>query len=85
MLRKRINVYKFKIFIMKEFGTNDVIFARAMVPGMELFNIRISGIDSEESLFQTLKHQIGNFAGLVNLNVRNLTQGWAHSQYWYSR
>lgn len=60
---------------MKNFGTNDTIFARATRMGREIFNLQMSGIASMESVYDLLRGSTG-VLGLVNLTVRNVTQGW---------
>lgn len=72
---------------MKNFGNNDTVFARALMMGQELLNVRITGVSSRESLMEAIKGQIGGrLGGLVSLSVRNLTQGWAVTQpYCYIR
>lgn len=65
---------------MKTFGTNDVIFARATMMGRELLNIRICGAMSMTELMQAIRQQLGSFMGMVNVQIRNLTQGWAQQR-----
>lgn len=72
---------------MKNYGNNDTVFARALMMGQELLNVRISGVSSQESLMEAVRSQMGTHLGsLVSLSIRNLTQGWAVTQpYCYIR
>lgn len=65
---------------MKIFGTNDVIFARASVMGRELLNIRICGAESMKELLCAIRRQLGEYIGLISLQIRNLTQGWSQQR-----
>ena len=65
---------------MKIFGTNDVIFARASVMGRELLNIRICGAESMKELLSAIRRQLGEYIGLISLQIRNLTQGWTQQR-----
>lgn len=65
---------------MKTFGSNDVIFARASVMGRELLNVRICGAASMPELLSSIRRQLGSYIGMVSLQIRNLTQGWAQQR-----
>lgn len=70
---------------MKNYGNNDTVFARALMMGQELLNVRISGVSSQESVMEAVRSQLGA-GSLVSLSIRNLTQGWAVTQpYCYIR
>lgn len=62
---------------MKIFGSNDIVFARATRMGRELFNLRLSGVASMESVLDLVRQDSAGLMGLVNLTVRNVTQGWS--------
>ncbi|MCD8387630.1 MAG: hypothetical protein LUD17_12180 [Bacteroidales bacterium] len=65
---------------MNNFGTNDVIFARATMMGHELVNARYSDIPSMEALLRRIKSEMGAAFGLVTITIRNLTQGWTQQR-----
>ena len=64
---------------MKAFGENDTIFASATRMGQEIFNIRICGVSSMESLMDAMRQECRRGMGLLNVRLRNMTQGWTQT------
>lgn len=65
---------------MKTFGENDTVFARVMVMGREIMNMRIDGVASMATVMSVLREQLKSYFGIITLNLRNLTQGWVQNK-----
>ncbi len=65
----------------KTIRTNDVLYARVTVMGRQLFNIRLSDMDSLTQVVNWVKVQLSGFTGLVKISLRNASQGWA-ADHW---
>lgn len=68
---------------MNTFGTNDTVFASATRMGHVIFNICLCGVSSIESILALLRKEKSRGDGLLNLKIRNLTQGWSHTMALY--
>ncbi len=68
---------------MKKITINDVIFATATIGGHIAANIRLSGLGSIAEVVRAVKNELGSFSGLLNITMRNMTQGWSHSKSVY--
>lgn len=64
---------------MKYFGENDTIFASATRMGQEIFNICLCGVNSMDSLLEAMRHERRRGMGLLNVRLRNMTQGWTQT------
>lgn len=65
---------------MANFGTNDIVYARATVMGRELLNARFCGAESMSALLNAIRRQLGAYIGIISLQIRNLTQGWTQQR-----
>ncbi len=65
----------------KTIRTNDVLYARVTVMGRQLFNIRLSDMDSFAQVVNWVKVQLSGFTGLVKISLRNASQGWS-ADHW---
>lgn len=65
----------------KTIRTNDVLYARVTVMGRQLFNIRLSDMDSLTQVVNWVKVQLSGFTGLAKISLRNASQGWS-ADHW---
>lgn len=65
--------------IMATISTDDILFASATQGGRYLANIRMSGISTTGCALAELRRLIGGVFGLVQITLRNATQGWSRS------
>lgn len=56
----------------------DIIFARVYRMGREIANLRFTGMNSEADIFAELRRHIGSSHALLDLVLRNGTQGWSN-------
>jgi len=42
-------------------------------------NVRMSGVDSTRSVLSELRRIVGNTIGLVQVTLRNVSQGWSRN------
>lgn len=54
----------------------DTIFASVTFCGDRIANIRISGVESMANVMSVVRSRIGHVAGLVTIDLRNMSQGW---------
>lgn len=64
---------------MKTFNLSDTLFVTVMQRGATLLSTRLSGIASPADLTRCLASQLEGTAGMVNVSLRNSSQGWRHS------
>ena len=64
---------------MATISTDDILFASATQGGRYLANIRMSGISTTGCALAELRRLIGGVFGLVQITLRNATQGWSRS------
>lgn len=58
-------------------NTSDIIFARVYRLGREIANLRFTGMSSEADIFAELRRHIGSSRVLLDLVLRNGSQGWS--------
>lgn len=56
---------------------SDIIFARVYRMGREIANLRFTGMNSEADIFAELRRALGSSHALLDLVLRNGTQGWS--------
>lgn len=47
--------------------------------GQEIFNICLCGVNSMDSLLEAMRHERRRGMGLLNVRLRNMTQGWTQT------
>ena len=62
---------------MSTINSSDIIFARVYRMGREIANLRLTGVSSEAEVFAELRRHIGSSRALLDLVLRNGTQGWS--------
>lgn len=70
---------------MATINFSDILFATATKSGRDVAHFRISGIDSINCVIEELHRLAGATCGMIQLTLRNATQGWCHSQALYLR
>ncbi len=66
---------------MNQINRNDVIFARVTQRGATIYDGRMSGLSSMSDVMAHLRNALGGAVGLMTLNLRNGSQGWAHQTH----
>lgn len=61
---------------MATFGTNDTVFATARSRVIGTVNVRLVGLNSVKEIVSAVKSEIGTFSGILNITMRNVSQGW---------
>ncbi|MBD5277566.1 MAG: hypothetical protein HDS30_07960 [Bacteroides sp.] len=61
---------------MNTINYNDTIYASASLRGRNIANICISGAISTSDIIARLKSILGEAAGMIQITLRNATQGW---------
>lgn len=64
---------------MTVISPDDVIFASAMQHGNRIASFRISGLDSTQAVVAELRRIAAGTLGMVQLTLRNATQGWSRN------
>jgi len=65
----------------KTICTNDILYARVSIMDRQLFNIRLSDMDSLAQVINWVKVKLSGFTGLVKISLRNASQGWS-ADHW---
>ncbi len=68
---------------MATITSTDNLFASATIRGVEFFSYAGSGISCLSELIRRVRQQAVNAHGMVTLNVRNASQGWAQTRDFY--
>ena len=68
---------------MATISSNDILFASATQGGRHLADIRMSGISSTSNILSELRRVMHGVLGLVQVKLRNATQGWSRSMSLY--
>lgn len=58
-------------------NSSDIIFARVYRLGREIANLRFTGMSCEADIFAELRRHIGSSRILLDLVLRNGSQGWS--------
>ena len=64
---------------MATISINDILFASAVHQGRCVANVRMRGVDSTRSVLSELRRIVGNTIGLVQVTLRNVSQGWSRN------
>lgn len=62
---------------MASINNTDVIFARFYYLGREMGNLRLTGMNDEGDVYQQIRQHLGNVRGMIDLVLRNATEGWS--------
>ena len=58
-------------------GIGDRLFVTVVQCGRTVFDSVFCGVESIAALMSALKERLGGVSGLVTVNIRNSTRGWA--------
>lgn len=58
-------------------GVDDRLFVSVVQCGRTVYDSVFYGIESIAALMSALKRQLGGVSGLVTVNIRNSSRGWA--------
>ncbi|MDE7389061.1 MAG: hypothetical protein K2M97_07420 [Muribaculaceae bacterium] len=64
---------------MAKISIDDTLFLTLISRGVTVFNRRVNGIYSNADLHRFVRQIMGGTCGIVNVTLRNGTQGWCHS------
>lgn len=64
---------------MKTISTEDVLYITAQHRGVVLANMQMSGAGSMADITRQIRNIITGCCGLVNINLRNVSQGWSRN------
>lgn len=62
----------------------DSLFVSASAMGRQFYNFVGSGMDSFAQIIDSVRNSPGAPRGLVNITVRNASQGWARGSTFYN-
>lgn len=61
---------------MKRIDSSDVIIATLTQRGLNVANLRISGLSDISQVIEYIRRTISGLIGMTSLRLRNGTQGW---------
>ncbi len=65
---------------MGTINSSDIIYATLSQHGRQLASFRFSGLTSFADIVRQLRRTMSGSLGLVNLRLRNSSQGWSHDR-----
>ncbi|MDE6137382.1 MAG: hypothetical protein K2F97_07900 [Muribaculaceae bacterium] len=68
---------------MATISATDILFASATQGGRHLADLRISGISCTSNIIGELRRAMHGVLGIVQVRLRNATQGWSRTMSLY--